>query len=300
MMKETTITINPAESKTRIDSILATRFPEVSRSYIQYLINEGFVQKGGSVIKKRQKIDHGEQISIQFAPTKPISLEPEPLALDIIYEDDDLMAINKKAGIVVHPGAGNYTGTLIAGVLHYLGSLPPCEDPLRPGVVHRLDKETSGIILIAKTREAHQALVQSFKDRTIKKTYTAITYSSPTTTLIDAPIGRHPKRREMMTVRPCDGKEAITKLDVLEVGSKYALVALYPITGRTHQLRVHLKSIGTPIVGDTVYANPKKGEDKLCLAATEITFTHPITRKTVTLTAPLPEHIEQKLKNLDK
>lgn len=299
-MKQETITISPDEEKTRIDSLLAKRFPESSRSYIQYLIDEGFVTYNQAGLKKRDKLDAGSKVSISFAPTKPSTLTPEPLDLDIVYEDDHILAINKKKGIVVHPGAGNYTGTLIAGVLHYLGSLPESEDPLRPGVVHRLDKETSGIILIAKTSKAHAKLVDAFKNREIKKTYQALTYGIPKVERIEGPIGRHPVKREMMTIRPTDGKDAVTEIEIVSEGTRYSHIIARPITGRTHQIRVHLKSIHTPIVGDKIYANPQPGEQDLCLAATEISFAHPITGKTLTLKAPLPRHIEQKLNSLDK
>ncbi len=298
-MTKTTITITPDEENVRADALLAKRFSEHSRSYIQYLIGEGHVLYKEKPVKKREKIPAGSVLSIEFAPTKPMELTPEPLDLDIIYEDEHILAINKQYGVVVHPAAGNYTGTLIAGVLHYLGNLPECDDPLRPGVVHRLDKDTSGVMLIAKTTKAHRGLVESFKNREVKKTYVAITSGKPTKTHINAPVGRHPLKREMWTVKE-DGKEAITDLQIAQVGERYAHVIVHPLTGRTHQIRVHLKSVNAPIVGDPIYANRKQGEDKLCLAATEITFKHPITEETITLTAPLPEHIEQKLKNLDK
>ena len=297
-MKQETIIIKPSECETRIDSVLASRFPDLSRSYFQYLIDKGFVSKETAAVKKRNKFIEGSKITVSFAPSEPLGLDPEKLKLDILYEDDAIIAINKERGVVVHPGAGNRTGTLVAGLLHYLGSLPVDDDPLRPGIVHRLDKETTGVIIIAKTREVHAKLVNSFKEREVNKTYVAITHSRPVQSQVNAPIGRHPRRREMMTIRPIEGKEAVTNLEVLHYDHQNAYVIVKPITGRTHQIRVHLKSISTPIVGDIVYGRAQEKDIPLCLHAHEISFTHPISQKIITITAPIPEHIKAWKKKL--
>ena len=299
-MKQETLTIHPDETHLRIDSLLKNRFPDFSRAYFQYLIEQGFVCIKARSLKKRDKLEAGKQITVQFAPSEPLHLEAEAMDLDILYEDAWLIAINKKAGTVVHPGAGNRRGTLVAGLLHYLGSLPESDDPLRPGIVHRLDKDTSGVIIAAKTREVQAKLIDLFKERKIQKTYLAITHSKPNPTTVDAPIGRHPIKRDMMTIREEGGKPAITNLCVIGYDHKHAYVMAYPITGRTHQIRVHLKSIGAPIVGDPVYGIGNEEEIPLCLHAYKIQFVHPMTGETIVITAPKPAHLETWAKRLEK
>ncbi len=299
-MKHETITIRPEESQLRVDSLLKSRFPEFSRAYFQYLIEGGFVKQGSLPLKKRTKFAEGESFTVNFAPSELPPLEPEPLNLEILYEDETLIAINKRAGMVVHPGAGNRKSTLVHGLLHYLGTLPSSDDPLRPGVVHRLDKETTGVIIAAKTREAQAKLIELFKERKIEKTYIAITHSRPKQSVIDAPIGRHPVKREMMTIRPIDGKKAITHLEVVAYDHTMAYVIAKPVTGRTHQIRVHLKSINAPIVGDDIYGIGNEGKIPLCLHAHKLHFTHPVSGQAVVITAPIPQHIEAWGKKLEK
>ncbi len=299
-MRKETITIRSEESDIRIDSLLKSRFPEFSRAYFQYLIEEGFVKQGSAPLKKRAKFTAGESFDIHFAPSELPHLEAEPLDLEILYEDSTLIAINKRAGVVVHPGTGNHRGTLVAGLLHYLGTLPSSDDPLRPGIVHRLDKDTSGVIIAAKTRESQAKIIDLFKERKIEKTYIAITHSNPKQFVIDAPIGRHPIKREMMTIRPLDGKRAITHLDVVTYNHKMAYVVVKPVTGRTHQIRVHLKSINAPIVGDDLYGIGNEADIPLCLHAHKLQFVHPMTGNPIVITAPIPQHIEAWGKKLEK
>lgn len=292
-MKSETIILTAEERNLRIDSVLAQRFSQHSRAYFQELFEKGLILCKETRVKKRDKLPEGSQIKILFPPLEPMHLLPEPMDLDILFEDDALLAINKPAGIVVHPGAGHAQGTLVAGVLHYLGALPESDDPIRPGVVHRLDKETSGVILIAKTRRAHAALVEAFKNRSIEKTYLAVTCGIPKVSLIDRPIGRHPKRREKMAVCDQGGKNAVTRVTIAHSDKGLSLVYAFPITGRTHQIRVHLQSIGTPVLGDEVYGRKKNQNLPLHLHAWKISLQHPVTKERLTIEAPSPPHFVQ-------
>jgi len=221
-------------------------------------------------------------------------VEPEPIPLQIIYEDDYFLAVNKPAGMVVHPAPGHRSGTFVNALLYYCKQIT-CLDPLRPGIVHRLDKDTSGILLAAKTVEAHQKFIEKFSKREMEKLYLAICVGRPQSGPLSAPIGRHPVHRKEMAVIP-DGKEAITDIQVAAFNDKLSLAILKPKTGRTHQLRVHLKHLGTPVLGDTTYgserANNSFDTSRQLLHAYRLTFTHPITNAKITLCAPLPEDMK--------
>ncbi len=287
--------VTDSEEGLRLDILLAKRFPRYSRSYFQYLIEKHLVLIDGEPIKKRFKPKSGAEIEIEFALTPEIELKPENIPLSILYEDEFFLAVDKSPNMVVHPGAGNWSGTFVNALLHYCKHLPG-NDTLRPGIVHRLDKETSGVLLAAKTEEAHQRLVELFASRRIKKRYFAICIGNAQTGWLDWPIGRHPlKRKEMAVVS--SGKAAKTYRETIAYNKEFSFVHLYPETGRTHQLRVHLKANGTPILGDSVYGNSainkKNGVIRQLLHAQSLNFVHPFTKNEINLTAPTPKDIQK-------
>jgi 23S rRNA pseudouridine1911/1915/1917 synthase len=279
----------------RLDRLLSRQFPTYSRTYFQYLIEQGFVLVNGLPIKKKDKPKAGDEIEICFQLTPEISLEPENIPLDILYEDEHLLAINKPAGMVTHPAPGHYSKTFVHGLLYHCKSLPQ-GDTLRPGIVHRLDKDTSGVLLAAKTSEAHQKLVEMFCERKLEKTYLALCIGTPGNGTIEAPIKRHPTRRKEMAVDPT-GKPATSICKVLAFDGKLSLVEVQLITGRTHQIRVHLKHKGAPILGDPVYGAPawnKKYEaSRQMLHAYRLKLRHPLTGNLLDLKAPLPEDFKK-------
>jgi len=288
------------EDSKRLDKLLAEVFPEHSRSYFQFLIDAGSVTCNGKKIKKRMIPNLGDEIQIFFLTSPEIELIPEDIPLDILYEDDAVICINKPAGMVVHPAPGHPTGTFVNALLYHCRSLPPQD--LRPGIVHRLDKETSGVLLAAKTVEAHKKLIEAFSRREIEKEYQAVVVGNPGEKVIDEPIGRHPLKRKEMTILE-KGRHATTIIETLKFSKGFSLVKAKPITGRTHQIRVHLKSINTPVIGDTLYG-PVKLSRKLkverhLLHAYRLTFPHPTNGKKITIEAPLPEDFKSFLKNID-
>lgn len=286
--------ILPEEAGERLDKILIHRFPDgYSRTYFQNLIEEGLVLLDGKALKKRYKPAAGDEIEIYFSVTQEIDVTPENICLDIIYEDQDILIVNKPPGMVVHPAPGNWTGTFVNALLYHCKNLQPLwgfED-LRPGIVHRLDKETSGLLLAAKTKCAHRHLVEQFASRRVKKEYLAICLGNPGNCVINEPIGRHPVQRKMMAVVP-DGKPAKTTFQTLQTYGPLSLVRALPETGRTHQIRVHLKHRGTPIVGDAVYGSAQVNEkfhaDRQWLHAEKLRFMHPSSNEEMEFTAPLP------------
>lgn len=275
----------------RLDKLLTSHYPGYSRTYFQYLIENGFVVVNGKMLKKKDKLKKGDEVEVCFQLTPEISLEPENISLDIVFEDDHLLVINKPAGMVVHPAPGHLHHTFVHALLYYCKGLPFTET-LRPGIVHRLDKETSGLLLAAKTLESHGKLVSLFCNRQIAKKYLAICIGNPGEGVINAPIRRHKTRRQEMAIDP-EGKEAISKYRVLKAKGAFSLVEIELITGRTHQIRVHMKHHGTPILGDPVYGsvtiNQKYGVSRQLLHAYYLEFCHPMTGKVLQLTAPIPE-----------
>lgn len=297
--------VQPEDAGQRIDKLLALHYPSYSRTYFQKLIEDGFVLLNGNPIKKRISPENGDEIEVCFQLVPESSLSAEEIPLDILYEDEHLIAINKPAGMVVHPAPGHPNGTFVNALLAYCRNLAPSIDPLRPGIVHRLDKDTSGILLAAKTAQTHQKLVQNFASRQIEKTYFAICSGRPPNTILNARIGRHPVHRKEMAVLPeAQGKEAISEVRVLAFNEEISLVLIRPHTGRTHQIRVHLKHLGAPVLGDTVYgrkkANEKENTSRQLLHAYKMQFLHPITRSPLSLIAPLPEDMKQCVIRLSK
>lgn len=294
-METAEYTIQEESNGLRLDVALSQAFSDFSRTYFQYLIENQYVLVNGKFRKKREKVIAGDEVEIHFAYTEEIRLEAENIPLDILYEDEHLLAVNKSNDMVVHPAPGNPSSTLVNALLFYLKTLPENQDaPLRPGIVHRLDKETSGVILVAKSSLCHRRLIEKFQKREIHKTYHALCVGNPSDQIINLPIGRHPVKRKEMAIRET-GKEAITNIKNLQSNGKFSLVEASPVTGRTHQIRVHLKAISHPIVGDPLYGlkrvNQELGESKQLLHAHEISLSHPITNQKLKIKAPLPESL---------
>jgi 23S rRNA pseudouridine1911/1915/1917 synthase len=288
--------VSPEESKTRLDKLLAIHFPEYSRTYFQYLIEQGYVLVNGISLKKRETLKVGDEIEICFLLTPEISLEPQSIPLDILFEDEYLIAVNKPANMVVHPAPGHPKNTFVNALLFHCHNLQSM-DPIRPGIVHRLDKDTSGILLAAKTLQTHAKLTELFSERRIQKHYLAICVGTPKEGLIDAPIKRHPLQRKEMTICFENGKEAKSICKVLRKNQHLSLVEIQLLTGRTHQIRVHLKHIGTPVLGDLVYgipsANKRFNANRQLLHAHQLSFVHPMTNIPIHLNAPIPKDLLQ-------
>lgn len=287
----------------RLDAVLA-ELTGISRSQIASWIEGGHVQVGGrNITKSSAKLKGGETLTVVPPPPPDASVEAEDIPLDVIYEDDDLIAVNKPAGMVTHPAPGVYTGTLVNALLGRM-SLPEQEgfesaEGFRPGIVHRLDKDTSGVIVVAKTVAAHARLAAAFKDRATQKTYLAIaagTWKAEQPVQVDAPIGRHPVARQRMTVGGAQAREAQTLFTPLVHhpdghGRTLALVRAQPRTGRTHQIRVHLSHLGSPILGDSVYGRESEIMPRQALHAQFLTIPHPATGKPLFLHAPAPDDL---------
>lgn len=263
----------------RLDHFLAARLPEVSRQKIQGGIRSGHAKLDGQQAVPSKLVRTGAKVTWCLPPPLPVeSAVAEDLPITILYEDSSLLVLDKAAGMVVHPGAGNRGGTMVSALLHHCATLSAA-DPARPGIVHRLDKETSGCLLVAKTDAAHAALAAQFADRKVLKVYLALVDGAPRrpSGIIDAPIGRHPVHRKKMAV--CEtghGRDAVTEFRIVEKGLKRSLVECRPRTGRTHQIRVHLKHIGCPVSGDPLYGH-RSGLDRHMLHAWKLSFHHPQT-----------------------
>lgn len=296
-----TLFVLSEEEGMRIDKLLCGRFPSYSRTYFQHLIQEGFVLLNGELVKKRVCPEEGDEIEVCFQALAETSLNPEAIPLNILYEDEHILAINKPKGMVVHPAPGHWTGTFVNALLAHCENLAPGSDPLRPGIVHRLDKETTGVLLAAKTTIAHQKLVEAFSQRRIDKLYLAICAGKPANGTIKAPIGRHPVHRKEMTVLN-DGREAISEVQTAAFNDRISLVLIRPKTGRTHQIRVHLKHIGCPILGDPTYGsaslNQSMSPERLLLHAYRLSFSHPVTGAPIQISAPIPDDLKAWIQKL--
>lgn len=301
-----TIIITVEESGERLDKILARRYEEIrSRTYFQMLIEEQHVLLNGLPVKKRYLPSPGDEVQIDFIITPEIGLEAEPIPLNIVYEDEHILAINKPAGMVVHPATGNWTGTFVNALLYHCKQLyeESKERPndIRPGIIHRLDKDTSGLLLAAKTSLAQQRLIALFASRKVHKEYLAICLGNPGNCEINVPIGRHPVKRQQMAVVET-GKPALTICQCLATDGKMSLLRIVLATGRTHQIRVHLKHLGTPVLGDSVYGNIQANEkykvNRQLLHAHLLRFDHPITGKELILEAKVPADFAVWMKKL--
>jgi len=287
--------VSPDEAKTRLDKLLSIHFPEHSRTYFQYLIEQGCVLVNGIPLKKRETPKAGDEIEICFLLTPEISLEPQDIPLDILFEDEHLIAVNKPANMVVHPAPGHPNNTFVNALLFHCRNLQYTNNSVRPGIVHRLDKDTSGILIAAKTAQTHSKLVEMFSERRIQKNYLAICVGTPKEGVIDAPIKRHPIQRKEMTVCFEKGKEAKSICKVLGKNQHLSFLEIQLLTGRTHQIRVHLKHMGTPVLGDPIYgsvsANKRFNAVRQLLHAYRLHFTHPITNIPIDLEAPIPKDL---------
>jgi 23S rRNA pseudouridine1911/1915/1917 synthase len=274
----------------RLDRYLALALPQFSRSRLQALIRAGDVQLQGQAARTRETVHAGDVVRLTEPPLREIEAQAEKIPLQILFEDDDLLVLNKPAGLVVHPGAGNQTHTLVNALLHHCANLSGIGGKQRPGIVHRLDKETSGCLVVAKNDAAHQHLSRQFAERQVKKIYLALvagTLKRPRGT-IDAAIGRHPVQRNKMTVHPTKGRIARTDYRVLQTGGGVSLVECAIHSGRTHQIRVHLHHIGHPVIGDSLYGK-KVAAPRQMLHAWKLGFTHLRTNERLFFEAPIPE-----------
>lgn len=286
----------------RADAALARLSGTLTRSAAQRLLEAGQVTSRGRVLKKNDRLEAGDPLEVEIPAPQPLELSAEDIPLDIVYEDGDLIVLNKPKGLVVHPAAGHWSGTLVNALLHHCrDSLSGINGALRPGIVHRIDKDTSGLLVVAKNDFAHQSLAAQLQDHSLARVYVCLVTGGmrADSGTVDAPIGRHPADRKRMAV-VADGRPAVTHWQVLERFSGYTLLECRLETGRTHQIRVHMAHIGHPIVGDMVYGRkkPELGQDTQCLHARAITFRHPRSGETVTLTCPLPPYLEALLRRL--
>ena len=291
------------QSGLRLDVFLSQQEEKLSRSAAQKLLEDGCVTCGGRAVKKNDKTVAGAVYELTLPELKTPAIEAEPLALDVVYEDGDVLVINKPKGMVVHPAPGHWSGTLVNALMyHCRDSLSGINGELRPGIVHRIDKDTSGLLIVAKNDFAHQALAAQLKDHTLSRTYEAVVCGGfrDGEGIVDAPIGRHPADRKKMAVTEKNSRSAVTHYQVLERFEGYTHICCRLETGRTHQIRVHMAYIGHPILGDTVYGHKKKelGQDTQCLHARQLVFLHPRTGQPVTVTCPLPDYFEGVLQKL--
>ncbi|GAB4463553.1 MAG: RluA family pseudouridine synthase [Anaerolineales bacterium] len=290
----------------RLDKFLTAQLPEFSRSRIQQLIAAGCVDVDGHPARKAgQPLEAGTTLTVRIPPPAPSGLLPEDIPLDILFENDDLLVVNKPAGMVVHPAAGHASGTLVNAVLGYDPDLEGIGGEERPGVVHRLDKETSGLILLAKNERAHRWLQDQFRLRNVEKTYLALVDGKPPTPAgrVEAPIGRDPKNRKRMAIVPASkGREAVSEYKTLEEFDKHTLLEFHPLTGRTHQIRLHCAFLKCPIVGDGVYGRktPTIEIGRHFLHAWRLKILLPNEKEPRTFEAPLPDELESILRFLRK
>lgn len=303
-MEKLSFNINSEEEGQRIDKYLSIMIEGKSRSFVQGLIDEKKVKANSKVIKSNYKLKKGDFIEVEVPEPVELNVSAEEMNLDIVYEDEDVLVVNKEKGIVVHPAPGNYTGTLVNGILHHCSDLSGINGVIRPGIVHRIDKDTSGILVIAKNDEAHNDLAAQFKEHSIKREYYALVEGkfSKVEGTVDKPISRDKKERIKMAINS-DGKRAVTHYEVLEQYDKgVSLVKCTLETGRTHQIRVHMASIGHPLVGDLVYGykRQKFNIEGQALHAKTLGFIHPRTKEYMEFTSELPNYFKELLEKLRK
>ncbi len=299
------ISVAPEKAGERIDKVICAALSETSRSAVQKIIDEGGVSVGSAVITKNYKVRSGDMIKVIIPEARELSVEAENIPLDIRYEDSDLLVVNKPKGMVVHPAAGNYEGTLVNALLyHCKDSLSGINGVIRPGIVHRIDKDTSGLLIVAKNDMAHISLAEQIKVHSFTREYQSVVYGKMKNEsgTVDAPIGRHPVDRKKMAVTPKNSKNAVTHYNVISEYKDFTHLNLRLETGRTHQIRVHMSYIGHPVAGDPVYG-PKKVIEYLsgqCLHAGLIGFRHPRTNEYIEIKSELPDYFTDFLRRIGK
>jgi 23S rRNA pseudouridine1911/1915/1917 synthase len=293
-MQSHSLRVEAKSAGLRLDLFLAKHFKEeLSRRFIQQILSQGHVLLNGRKVKAHHKLKENDEIFVEVPHQEKFDVKPQDIALDIIYEDDDLLVVNKPCGMVTHPAPGNYSDTLVNALAHHCGQLSDINKPLRAGIVHRLDKDTSGLLLVAKNNQAHMKLAKQFKDHSISRKYIALVEGEVEFDegAIEAPLGRHPRFREKMAVTFNKSREAKTNYRVLKRFKGFTLLELKPETGRTHQIRVHLAYLGHPVLGDKKYS---KTQDncRLALHAKSIGFIHPRTKKFMEFDSSVPQEIK--------
>lgn len=297
-----TATLTVTESG-RADALIAAAMPELSRAFVQKLLEEGRVTCRGRTVKKSFRPEAGDVLTLEIPEPEAPEIAAEDIPLDIVYEDADVIVVNKPKGMVVHPAPGHAGGTLVNALMAHCGSeLSGINGVLRPGIVHRIDKDTSGLLIAAKNDAAHRRLAEQLKDHTLARTYECVVVGNlrEDSGTVDAPIGRHPTDRKRMCVTEKNGRPAVTHWEVLERFPGYTHVRCRLETGRTHQIRVHMASIGHPILGDTVYGakKPVPGLEGQCLHAKKLRFDHPVTGESVEVECRLPDYFQAVLEKL--
>lgn len=287
----------------RIDVFLAREANGLTRSAAQKLLEQGFVTRSGIPLKKNAKTEAGAVYEVTLPEVREVEVTAQDIPLDVVYEDADVLVINKPKGMVVHPAAGHTDGTLVNALLHHCGSsLSGINGEKRPGIVHRIDRDTTGLLIVAKNDFAHHALAEQLKDHTLRRTYECIVRGGfrEDSGTVDAPIGRHPTDRKRMAVTQKNSREAVTHWEVIARYGQYTHLRCRLETGRTHQIRVHMAYIRHPIAGDPVYGTgkPELGLTSQCLHARELTFVHPRTGREMTVACPLPDEFLNALKKL--
>lgn len=305
-MKQINLEVLPEDADSRIDRFLAQQIPEQSRSFLQKLIREEQITVNGRPVKANYRLQPEDQVLVVVPDPQLPDILPENIPLDILYEDSDVLVINKPKGMVVHPAAGHYSHTVVNAVMyHCQDNLSGINGVMRPGIVHRIDQDTTGAIVICKNDHAHQSLALQLKEHSITRSYRAIVWNNlkEEEGTVDRPIGRHPVDRKKMAVNEKNGKRAVTHYRVLERFGRFTYIECCLETGRTHQIRVHMASIGHPLLGDEVYGPSGKQPFRLqgqCLHAMTLGFVHPSTGEYVEFEAPLPEYFTQLLRNFRK
>ena len=302
----TVLTLKAENAGERLDAFLAENVEDLTRSAAQKLLEKGAVTANGKVLKKNDKTAPGMVVTVELPDPQPVDVVPQNIPLDVVYEDEDVIVINKPVGLVVHPAPGHPDGTLVNALLYHCGdSLSGINGELRPGIVHRIDRDTSGLIIAAKNDRAHLALAEQLQDHSLARVYEAVVHGNfrEDEGTVDAPIGRHPVERKKMAIDRKDGRRAVTHWTVLGRYNGYTHVQCRLETGRTHQIRVHMASIGHPLVGDPVYGGNRKSLPGLvgqALHARKLRFVHPSTKELVEVECGLPEWFERVLRQIDK
>ena len=306
-LNQTELVVDEEYAGQRLDRFVASQLTSLSRTRIQNLVESGLVQVSGAAMKPSYRVESGDRVTVEIPEPPAAGVEAEPIVLDVLYEDEEIAVINKAAGMIIHPGAGAQTGTMVAALLNRFGGMKGLSSvggAMRPGIVHRLDKETSGAVVIARTDSAHKRLVEEFQTRQVRKTYVALLHGKlkGESGTIDLPVTRDLRRRSRMTARRRNGREARTDWRVLRRIDGFTLVESRLHTGRTHQIRVHFSTIGCPVVGDTMYGAPRQERvgtqllpplNRNFLHSARLAFMHPATGKTMEFRAPLPAELRE-------